>query len=477
MSVYKSARVRINNKKITTVFFLGFILVTATINAEEKKDEVTLDPKKESSISVDMFSKERQVFPYTFKLEPLSGSQYFHLKVISRSLAELTLQVPAVWNEGFHSLYIKIDNNNENIDSYYESYNREKLSRIYGFILQKGNYRVKVGTKLSRLKKELTDEQLNLEVKIQPKEVAKELVMLNNWLIASELSKYFKVLDIYRIGNNNGLTKTLISKFDHILNKVTNFRANFKVSENSKTDHIPNDLIKTAPTTIIIMRSKIEKELSELEKLFYKNYGIPIWDRIFKKLSFISSIRSKDIVISMLYRNQNNLDLIFEERLGFTSKYSEGYRSISTRRSIDITYEKNLTKASRKKLTSLIDLSQIIPTFLPSFISSPKAKFSYLEKSNNFVEVIIRGLKGEVIQGGNEWEKIQISFIRSSQNSGIKELIVLVDGHLASGIGRSPEDMQFTKSMEPKFSNNLNNYAKKLSTSLISYIKSRIQDK
>jgi hypothetical protein len=82
---------------------------------------------------------------------------------------------------------------------------------------------------------------------------------------------------------------------------------------------------------------------------------------------------------------------------------------------------------------------------------------TYLTIEDSYVQSIIRGLRGRVIQGGRYWERVQISFARL-QSKDKEHIRVLADGMLATGVGEYPPDSQFTRAMEPEYSAALTEY-------------------
>lgn len=82
----------------------------------------------------------------------------------------------------------------------------------------------------------------------------------------------------------------------------------------------------------------------------------------------------------------------------------------------------------------------------------------------------MRGLKGQVIHGGTQWERLQIAvFITDSESQGLM-LRTNVDGRLASGLGAYPADSQFTRDMEPQYSEALSEFTKQITVSLRNYL-------
>jgi hypothetical protein len=91
-----------------------------------------------------------------------------------------------------------------------------------------------------------------------------------------------------------------------------------------------------------------------------------------------------------------------------------------------------------------LNLAEITPKFLQKFFVGTDAYFDFLTTEDEHVEVIVRGLRGYVVRGGRDWEKLQLTFSLTRTASGSSPTLrVTADGHLSSGIGSYPSDTQF----------------------------------
>jgi hypothetical protein len=92
----------------------------------------------------------------------------------------------------------------------------------------------------------------------------------------------------------------------------------------------------------------------------------------------------------------------------------------------------------------------------------------YLERDSTYVEALIRGIRGWVIPGGVQWEKVQICFLASVAEGNKRNMRIVVDGMLAPGIGeRTPPDSKFTYSMEPQYAENVHQFARSILDQLL----------
>jgi hypothetical protein len=93
---------------------------------------------------------------------------------------------------------------------------------------------------------------------------------------------------------------------------------------------------------------------------------------------------------------------------------------------------------------------------------------SYSDYSDDYM---IRGLRGCVIKQGQQWELLQISFTKTGDNES--KVSVILDGWLASGLSY-PEDSQFTESMEPGYSDQLQKFSRQMASDYASYLQNGV---
>jgi hypothetical protein len=83
----------------------------------------------------------------------------------------------------------------------------------------------------------------------------------------------------------------------------------------------------------------------------------------------------------------------------------------------------------------------------------------YLSREPDYVEVIVRGLKGYVVKGSPYWERLMIFFIKQpDEKSGDYRIRLIADGDLAAGAGGYPPDSQFDTNIEEKNSKSLTDF-------------------
>jgi len=117
----------------------------------------------------------------------------------------------------------------------------------------------------------------------------------------------------------------------------------------------------------------------------------------------------------------------------------------------------------------VINLSEIIPEFFEDYLPDD-ANTTVTGSTEAFVEVFIRGIKGFVIKGGADWEKVQLLFTKSIIE-GEPVVHIYADGLLSSGIGNYPKDSQFTKSIEPSYTSALQEFVNNTAYQLSEFLR------
>ena len=98
-----------------------------------------------------------------------------------------------------------------------------------------------------------------------------------------------------------------------------------------------------------------------------------------------------------------------------------------------------------------------------SYFGNRGGKVTVVEVDDDYLELVIRGLRGIVIPGNNEWERVQVVITLSKVSSG-RRLRIQVDGSLASRINPPATDQSYDRDMEPRYSGALGDFARELLT-------------
>ncbi len=224
-----------------------------------------------------------------------------------------------------------------------------------------------------------------------------------------------------------------------------------------------------APRYVLRLRTHMSRdELAAVERTFIQESGISLWQRLGHKLALTAGVHSGAVLIEMPVYCSGSL--IFELEPGQMRRWGSECLMASAAVRLSEPIAEKLTNPAKSELEGATpDLATHFDRFLKSYYSGKNALVEYHAKVGNYVMCLVRGLRGEVIKGSSLWEKLQIALVLSTDEENEPTLHVFVDGQLTSGIGGYPPDSQFTTSMEPKYSENLNNYAKALSVALKQY--------
>lgn len=130
-----------------------------------------------------------------------------------------------------------------------------------------------------------------------------------------------------------------------------------------------------------------------------------------------------------------------------------------------------ITQASTSARSSAINLGRVAGPFLAHELGSD-AQLERLDARPDFAEYIVRGLRGVVVPGNNQWELLQVSFALTG--GPYPQIMIIADGRLASGF-QYPSDSQFTQSMQPEFNEALERFTDHLRSEFAEYIARSMQ--
>lgn len=88
-----------------------------------------------------------------------------------------------------------------------------------------------------------------------------------------------------------------------------------------------------------------------------------------------------------------------------------------------------------------------------------------LERDHNYLEIVVRGLRGAVVKNGSRWERLQIAINLAAVPGGY-DARVQVDGALGSGWKRPKTDSGYDEDIERDYSGALADFAKELTVVL-----------
>ncbi|WP_315783913.1 MULTISPECIES: hypothetical protein [unclassified Bradyrhizobium] len=259
---------------------------------------------------------------------------------------------------------------------------------------------------------------------------------LLGWLQENQLASYFQVDSYDR--DFKGILNTLL---DHMASKDVNNKPQLKVGF---LIHETND------------------EWEPISEALNDQLGMDYRTALVGKISMFSGVPRRHIV------------------LGFSGDcwwhvYSEGSvrpeTSICKSRSTPITLSKEdeerignvpaLVKPTEIELDRAIIGS--IQRTLGSYLSGRGGSVTLVEQDSDYLEMVSRGMRGVVILGSSEWERLQITITLSNAAAG-RRLRIQVDGSLGSGINPPSTDQGYDRDMEPKYSRPLEDFARQLAT-------------
>ena len=123
---------------------------------------------------------------------------------------------------------------------------------------------------------------------------------------------------------------------------------------------------------------------------------------------------------------------------------------------------KTLDNKSFKKNIKLT--TDQIENYMENKFSVPGVKFITSEKTENWISLVVKNIRNEVIDNEKYWERLQL-FIFVSREANFDQVRLVLDGKYAAGL-RAPSSLGYTD-MEPKYVTNLSEYGNKLIQELV----------
>ncbi|WP_431113230.1 hypothetical protein [Variovorax paradoxus] len=195
------------------------------------------------------------------------------------------------------------------------------------------------------------------------------------------------------------------------------------------------------PQLVILFRVKADRgTFTATENAFEKAHGTGMWNRLLQNASALHGISARKIVMVAPVPCDPHLVYLSD---GEASRH--GGSCVSATSSTPLSLAAGVSDAAHVSSTGLnLNLAEVTPRFLRRFFAGTDAAFDFLNTEDEHVEVIVRGLRGYVIRGGHDWEKLQLTISLTRAASGSSPTLrVTADGHLSSGIGSYPSDTQF----------------------------------
>jgi hypothetical protein len=439
------------------------------------------------------------VMDTTESLPLLSGSSTIvHLDAISRSVThKITIErrslvsfsvigapKPGRWES---PLDINIRTTDQRIISPVESSSSEDEHRRASFVLSPDVYFLEVEAPSNSWPSPALEEPLrsaNLTLHIDEminQNLPNSMKALESWLTDIGLDKILEITEFADLHNTQRGLPRANKRLATFAAQVAQIRAGSgeatfeQQADDSLAEQIgaggkiawPSGLKEVEqPSLVISFQPKQNRhDFSASESVFWKQHNIGLWDRIFQKISAVEGISARRIVAYIPIWCSAQL-VYLDNTDHFADRH--GWECMSASTSIPLGITANAGSSGVSKISSSPrSLGDTLPNFLPLFMSSGGVNLEFLTAEPDFVEVLVRGVRGQVIRGGRDWERLQLTIaVTGGGNNHQLILRVTVDGRIASGLGGYPQDSQFTRDMEPQYSMNLTEYAKRLASAL-----------
>jgi hypothetical protein len=292
---------------------------------------------------------------------------------------------------------------------------------------------------------------------------------LADWLESLGLGNKIQILDLYsaNVPRGGDLSAHLKAYYKKVFNRVT------KEATGLSIDGFPTrqkENISREPDFLILFRSLVPREdIWAIENNFADNTGQPFWDHVLRKVSLVLGVPTSKVAAFIPVWCDPSV--VYEDSLGHAERFGLTCDSGSAQREFKLP-KTALARSGETSNSQIISLKEPIHPFFKSFLPA-EAKLEFLENSDDGAEIIVRNIRGQVVTGGREWEKINIAAFIIPISKDIMKIRIIVDGLLSSGLGAYPPDSQFTTSMEPAHAQNLTEYAQKLATALSSFLEDK----
>lgn len=215
------------------------------------------------------------------------------------------------------------------------------------------------------------------------------------------------------------------------------------------------------PWLVVSFRPKMARDrFRAREDAFLRSHGVALWDRILQKVVALEEF-SPDYIVAYV-------PVLCSSHLVFMDAYRKARRHGEECDAIPLRANATPHIETLVPLRGVAppNLALVITNFLKNFTRREEARFEFLSTQPANIGVIVRGLRGHVIPGGIEWERLQLTISITIDG----KLMVVVSGLIAPGLGPYPPDSQFTSNMESRHSKNLWEYSQKLTNDLLEHL-------
>lgn len=432
----------------------------------------------------------------TLRLDPISYSATRKIVIEKRTFVTFSVAGAPKPGEWERPVTVNIKNGASTPLEPVESSGREDERRYASFILTPNVYFVEVESEVFQwphplLAEPLRSAELSLQVdELMHQDLPESLLALQSWLTNVGLDKLMEVTEFFDLRHRQRGLPRSNQRLATFAAQVAGMRApgdNTRFSE--RVDNLAQQIaagqniawpagLKKADRPLMVV-SFLPKQggdkFKASEEAFWEAHEVSLWSRVLQKISALEGISARRIVVYIPVYCSANLVYLHRnysaERTG--SGCASQTASIST--SVPLAATANVASAATAPWYRLRfgsaprTLENTVPGVLRLFLSPAPAELDFLTTEPDFVEVIVRGIRGQVIRGGRDWERLQLT-IAVTGSGNQRMLRVTADGRLASGLGGYPSDSQFTRDMEPQYSMNLSEYTKRFARSLRNHL-------
>lgn len=375
-----------------------------------------------------------------------------------------------------------------------EASDPSEKNKYAGYILKPGQYFVEVdgsynGWPSPTLQEPVRSARIGLHIdKVVPYELPPSMVALSAWLEQTGLDELIEFNELTDFRNESrNLPGASARQFPLVANvaaarmrqrlctispeRCEEFSSSEEMEapsarETGKFAWPAGSIEDDRPALAVTLEVKKSRNiLRATERAFFKRHGVTLWDRLLQKISNLEGASARRIVVNAPVAC--SASLVYMDTDNQARRHGMECMSGSAHAPLAITATVN--PATNEKLPAKVrGLGDAVRPFLTKFLDDKNARFDFLTLEPEYVEVIIRGLRGRVINGGRDWEKLQLTL--SITGKPQRTLRASLDGQLASGIGNYPGDSQFTRDMDVQFKGNVTEYSKKLVTALRAFL-------
>ena len=214
------------------------------------------------------------------------------------------------------------------------------------------------------------------------------------------------------------------------------------------------------PSLLVSVRSAPGRfELRRFDAAFEKQHGASLWELGLVRLSMAAGLPSSAVLIDG--------SVYCSERVYFMARTGElngfGSECMSAASNVSLPGAARNVRGVESASVPHALLGPLVDTLLKEEFAPIGGRWTYLERDDNFAEVMVRNLKGHVIRNGRYWELLRLNFLMAGSEHG-RRLRLITEGSIAASMGAYPPDTQFTESMDMRYGRQLDDFTRCVAT-------------